>query len=260
MGRETAIQELVRDESGWFRLKDGGCMPALQVNSLASAKPRLTDKLPQIERDDFTGAKLPDHFQWLRTPWPESFLSLADRPCHLRLYGQESPGSFYHQSLLARRQVHFNYEAVTAVCFEPENFQQMAGLICYYNASKFHYCCISHDKETGKHLAVISGAGEVLLQAKFPAYAQRIPLPQGREILLRAQVSGSRLEFAWSLDATAWNTYPAALDYSLLSDEAGKGEGAQFTGSFVGMACHDVSGGRMPADFRFFSYAGTDAG
>ena len=260
MGRETAIQELVRDESGWFRLKDGGCLPALQVNSLSSARPRLTDTLPQIERDDFTGVKLPDHFQWLRTPWPESFLSLSDRPGHLRLYGQESPGSFYHQSLLARRQVHFNYEAVTAVCCEPENFQQMAGLMCYYNASKFHYCYISHDEETGKHLAVISGAGEVLLQAKFPGYTQRIPLPQGREILLRAQVKGSRLEFAWSLDATRWNTYPAALDYSLLSDEAGKGEGAQFTGSFVGMACHDVSGGRMPADFRFFSYAGTDAG
>jgi len=40
----------------------------------------------------------------------------------------------------------------------------------------------------------------------------------------------------------------------VLSDEAGKGEGAQFTGAFVGMCCQDLAGSRKPADFNFFSY------
>ena len=30
--------------------------------------------------------------------------------------------------------------------FEPEHFQQMAGLICYYSGTKFHYLFVSHDE------------------------------------------------------------------------------------------------------------------
>jgi Beta xylosidase C-terminal Concanavalin A-like domain len=44
------------------------------------------------------------------------------------------------------------------------------------------------------------------------------------------------------------------LDYSLISDEAGRGYSKSFTGAFVGMACHDISGRRQPADFEFFEY------
>jgi beta-xylosidase len=43
-----------------------------------------------------------------------------------------------------------------------------------------------------------------------------------------------------------------AIVWSLISDEAGRGGFKSFTGAFVGMACHDVSGRRQPADFEFF--------
>ena len=56
------------------------------------------------------------------------------------------------QALVARRQQSHCYSASTIVEFEPEHFQQMAGLVCYYNSSKFHYFYVSRDEESGKHL------------------------------------------------------------------------------------------------------------
>ena len=258
LGRESGIQEVVRNADGWFRLKSGGQLPKVEVTGLVEDRELEPGNTIVEELDEFTAERLPDRYQWLRTPWPESFLSLTDRPGFLRLYGMESPGSHHHQALVARRQQHFRYEAITALSFEPDNFQQLAGLICYYNASKFHYCYISRDEDIGKHLAVMSCEGEILLEAVFPAYGSRIPLPEHVEVFLQARIDGAGLEFSWSADGEIWQAFPAGLDASVLSDEAGKGEGAQFTGAFVGMACHDVTGGRQPADFRFFSYSGMD--
>ena len=55
-------------------------------------------------------------------------------------------------------------------------------------------------------------------------------------------------------DGENWNRLPAILDQSLISDEAGKGEGGSFTGAFIGMACQDISGQDCPADFDYFEY------
>ena len=89
--------------------------------------------LPQSEpvavtqHDDFSSTELDSVYQWLRTPFPETFYSLTDAPGRLRLYGMESPGSLYNQALIARRQTDFVYTASTVVEFEPDNFQQMAA-------------------------------------------------------------------------------------------------------------------------------------
>ena len=51
-----------------------------------------------------TVPSLPLDFQWLRSPWPEELFSLTERPGYLRLYGRETLGSLFRQSLVARRQ------------------------------------------------------------------------------------------------------------------------------------------------------------
>ena len=126
------------------------------------------------------------------------------RPGYLRLFGRESLGSHFYQALLARRQQHFSFEAETCLQFEPKHFQQMAGLVCYYNSSKFHYLYVSRDDETGKHLAVMSCEGDVSLDATFPNYAARTPLPEGRDVYLRARINHQRLVFSWSTDREHW--------------------------------------------------------
>jgi xylan 1,4-beta-xylosidase len=205
--------------------------------------------------DAFDTPQLPIDFQWLRYPWDESLFSLQARQGHLRLFGAESFGSWFRQSLIARRQQAFCFTATTKVEFEPDTLQQAAGLICYYSAQKFHYLHITCDDDGRKHLSIISCLGEERFYLAYPIEsAKAIPLPRGQAIWLRAQVEFGVLRFSWSLDGERWTAPEGELDYSLISDEAGRGYTKIFTGALVGRACHDISGRRQPADFEFFEY------
>ncbi len=255
LGRETAIQRLQKTDDGWFRLHNRSHLPELEVELPALP---LDKSVADIERDDFESVELNSVYQWLRSPYPERFCSLTDKPGRLRLYGMESPGSLYEQALIARRQTDFAFVASTAVEFEPDNFQQMAGLICYYNSCKFHYLYISTDPEIGKHIGIMSCEADQTSAVTFPIQDQRICLPEDPVIWLRATVDHAQLMFAWSENGKDWSDVPVTLDQSLLSDEAGVSGGEQFTGAFVGMACNDLSGQRKHADFDFFSYTSRD--
>lgn len=239
MGRETALRPLVRDSEGWFRLSTEVPAPRGALH-----RRQYTFENGTLHRD----------FQWLRTPYPERLFSLTAAPNRLRLFGRESIGSTFEQSLVARRQEHFCYQATTTLDFEPRDFQQAAGLICYYNAHKFHYLYVSFDAELGKHIGIMSCEADQSLAATFPDWKDRVPVEAGRTLHLRVRTRDSRLSFAWSYDGIDWQVIPVTLDAALLSDEAGKGEGANFTGTFVGMCCQDLTGRRLPADFSSFTY------
>ena len=252
LGRETSIQKARWTEDGWLRLANGSNTP--DMTTPAPDLPRHPwPRPPAMTR--FDSSQLPIDFQWLRYPWDETLFSLQARPGRLRLFGAESFGSWFRQALIARRQQAFQFTATTRVEFEPDTLQQCAGLICYYNAQKFHYLNLTCDDAGEKHLAVISCLGEERFNLAYPIESARhIPVPRGRAVWLRAEVDFAALRFSWSLDGERWTTHEGVLDYSLISDEAGRGYSKSFTGAFVGMACHDISGRRQPADFEFFEY------
>ena len=195
------------------------------------------------------------HFQWLRSPWPDELFSLSAHPGYLRIYGRESIGSPFRQGLVARRQQSFCYTATTAVRFDAEDFQQMAGLVCYYNAAKFHYLYLTHDETLGKHLRVMSSLPD---QIQTDAFTPPIPIPRNGEVHLRAAVDFERLRFAYSLNGHDWDWLPEQFDASILSDEATMPGLPNFTGAFVGMCCQDSSGQGRPADFDYFDYEERD--
>ncbi len=257
LGRETAIQRLTRTDDGWFRLADGGHLPLL---SIPSPDLPVDDRVTGSDRYAFDTPRLDPDFQWLRTPYPDEFMSLTDRPGWLRLFGMESPGSLYVQALVARRQQDFACVARTEIEFEPDNFQQLAGLICYYNSRKFHYLYISTDAELGRHLGIMSCEADRSLAVTFPIQGSRITLPPAGSVFLEARIDGAALRFSWSLDGKDWQLIPMVLDHSLLSDEAGMDGAEQFTGAFVGMCANDLTGLRKPADFHHFEYRGLDEG
>ena len=242
MGRETAIQEIIWNDAGWPRLK----YPETAVE--AKQKSRLAS-----EHYIFDGV-LHDDFQWLRTPRKEHLFSLEDSPGKLRLFGRNSIGSFFHSALVARRQTHYAYRAETCMSFRPNNFQQMAGLTSYYNAHKFYYLYVSCDESNNRHLAVMSCLAEQSLSADYPLAGEEIILPDEGDIFLAVNVYGTSLTFEYSLDNENWHKVGAELDARILCDEAGKGEGANFTGTFVGMCCQDVTGEGQSADFAYFKY------
>ena len=248
LGRETAIQRMVWGDDGWLRTTDGRGLPSLETEAPAGA---VAAEAASPAREHFDAATLPADFQWLRSPWPEELFSLTDRPGFLRLYGRETVGSAFKQALVARRQQAHCYSASTIVEFEPRHFQQMAGLICYYNAAKFHYLYISKDDVVGKHLRVMSALPD---QPQSDAFSSACPLPASGPVELRVEVDYDRLRFAYRAGVGEWEWIPQQFDASILSDEATTPGQPNFTGAFVGMACQDMSGGCGPADFDWFEY------
>jgi len=255
LGRETAIQRAEWGEDGWLKLSHGNNQPQAVVDA-PDLPPHPWPRPPA--RDEFDTQALPDHYQWLRTPYPENFYSLQDRRGFLRLYGKQSIGNTFETALIARRQEAFCFTATTCVEFEPTNYQQLAGLVCYYNGQKFHHLYISHDDEHGKHLGIMSHSDGEVTALEFPlgnygsGEKRLVAVPEKTPLYLRAEVRFAELQFSWSRDGEHWQPVGDTLDYSIVSDEAGRGEGASFTGAFVGMCCQDISGADCPADFDFF--------
>jgi len=248
LGRETAIQKMTWRDDDWLVTIDGDSIPLLEVPAPTLPEHNFPD-LPR--RADFEGPELPIDFQWLRSPWPAELFSLTERPGHLRLYGRESIGSMFRQALVARRQQSHCYTATTSVQFQPEDFQQMAGLICYYNGAKFHYFYISYDDTIGKHLRVMSALPD---QVQSDAFTAPMPIAANGSVELRVDVDFERLRFGFRTNSQKWTWLPEVFDASILSDEASAPGQPNFTGAFVGMCCQDGSGQGRAADFDYFEY------
>jgi xylan 1,4-beta-xylosidase len=265
LGRETAIQKMAWGEDGWLRTLDGQGVPTMETPAPALPLPASTTggedrsegaaggESKTLCHYGFDEPQLPIDFQWLRTPWPEEILSLTARPGFLRLLGRETIGSVFRQSLVARRQQSHCYSAATAVEFEPEHFQQMAGLVCYYSGAKFHYLYVSRDETVGKHLRVMSCVPD---SPQTDAFTPPMAIPAGKPVHLRVEVDYERLRLAYRVEGADddWRWLPQQFDASILSDEATMPGLPGFTGAFVGMACQDLAGTCKPADFDFFEY------
>jgi xylan 1,4-beta-xylosidase len=253
LGRETAIQPMTWGADGWLRTTDGQGLAQTTAPAPLGLAPHPFPALPVREHFADTPAKLPLAFQWLRSPYPDELFSLTARPGHLRLYGRESIGSPFRQSLVARRQQAHCYSAATAIEFEPEHYQQTAGLVCYYNSAKFHYLYVSHDETLGKHLRVMSCVPD---SPQTDSFTPPIALPPGTRLELRVEVDHERVLFAFRVEGRdpAWQWLPQVFDASILSDEATAPGAPNFTGAFVGVACQDTAGTARPADFDWFEY------
>ena len=251
LGRETAIQPVEWTPDGWIRPA-----PPLEAADNPVA-PEARGPKPSARRYAFSDAALPPDFQWLRSPQPETLFSLTQRPGHLTLIGRETIGSQFEQSLVARRLTALTFEAVTRLDYDPSHFQQSAGLVCYYNASKFHYLYLSQDDEAGRHLRVMSALPD---PCRPEAHSRTYPVGAG-PVELRAVCDGRRLRFGFRLAGAAdWTDLDEVFDATLLSDEMTLPGDPGFTGAFVGMACQDMSGQARPAHFAWFDYRDFAAG
>lgn len=246
LGRETAIQK-IKWEDGWIRLYNGGNHPYIEVEA-PKLKEYPWDKEPQ--KDDFNDEKLNINFQTLRIPLGEDILTLKERPGYLRLYGRESLRSHHTQALVARRWQSFKFTAETCLEFEPETYQQMAGLICLYDTENYYYFCVSANDNNEKVLGIVKSENNVYSEPL--GGDDEIVISGIKRIYLRVDVDYDRLQFSYSKDGIIWEKVGGILDASILSDETCRN--GLFTGSFVGLCCQDLSGRRKYADFDYFEY------
>jgi xylan 1,4-beta-xylosidase len=234
LGRETAIQKVEWRNDDWLYLEGNDNAPREHIPA-PQVEPQKRQELP---------ARLPfdsPHYATLRSPTT----SVSREPDCLRLFGSESLESCFEQAMLARRLTKQQATATTCLEFQPKTFQQMAGLTAYYNNYLFHYLYLSADETVGRCLQIHTCDDGV---SNFPLGDKLTPVPDGR-IYLRAIFNNSSLKFQWSQDGHLFHDVGENLDASILSDDYGKHWG--FTGTFIGLACQDLTGSRCKADFSF---------
>ena len=92
--------------------------------------------------------------------------------------------------------------------------------------------------------------------AQADSFTTPIPIVSGKRVYLRVEVDFERLFFAFKVEGVDedWNWIQMQFDASILSDEASAIGQPNFTGAFVGLACQDMAGTGLPADFDYFEY------
>jgi len=251
LGRETAIAQVEWRNDDWLYLKGETNEPKFEIE-LEGLTEHKWDEEPA--RDNFDSEKLNIHFQSLRIPVTDEWCSLSERKGFLRLYGMESLQSMHKQSFLARRIQAFNVEVSTCLEFVPETFQQMAGLVFYYNTMHMHYAHVSFNEETGtKYIQIISADN-----GNFSEPLEHVVEIKQDKIYLKGNMNRDELQFSYSLDGEKWEKLGEVLVASILSDDYVRDNGlhyrAAFTGAFVGICCQDLAGKRKHADFDWFEY------
>jgi xylan 1,4-beta-xylosidase len=253
LGRETGIEELIW-KNDWPQLGSGSSLPRLEIpelfplntNSLASKENRI---------QFFDSQELPLEFQSLRIPMDESWIDLNDRPECLRLFGKESLSSTHEQTLIGRRIQDFKVEISTCLEFEPDTFQQMAGLCLYYNTGHYHYLHITRDGSK-KIVQVISSDNFNYSQQEYCV------IDSDKKVVLKARIDRDKLRFEFAFEGEAFQRIGNTLDMSILSDDYVR-EGSSryrpaFTGSFACLCVQDLFSGIKEADFHWFHYSPID--
>lgn len=240
LGRETALQKCYWTDDGWLRIQ-GGPNPQTIVEA-PSLPPHPFEQ--ESNKDDFTGETLKHYWSSLRRTFTDEWISLSDRPGYLRLTGGESMQSIHRQSLLARRLEDMQVEIETAVEMDPEHFQQMAGLIVYYDTDDYVYLRVTHHEETGKCLGIIESKN-----GKYDElFDEGIPLTSS-SAKLKAEIQNEWLHFYFAENNHEWQKVGGPIDIGHLSDD--DADYIRFTGTFVGICAQDLSGQKKNSYFDY---------
>jgi xylan 1,4-beta-xylosidase len=250
LGRETSIQKVEWDAGGWPRIVGG---QGGQVEVDAPADAILTDApTDHSQHDDFDADTLGPDWNTLRVPFGPAMGSVGGG--RLELVGQGSLANTHDLSLVARRWQAFDFDATTAVRFDPTSYQAMAGLTNYYNSRHWSWVFVTWHETLGRVVDVAQsdrGVYTTFLRDRA------VPVPDGVEqVRLRTQVRTQTYTYQYSFDDGAtWHDTGVELDAKVLSDEyVNQTTGGFFTGAFVGLAAVDYSGYGTRASFGDFTY------
>ncbi|KAB5571743.1 glycosyl hydrolases family 43-domain-containing protein [Coniochaeta sp. 2T2.1] len=249
LGRETGIQEAYWGDDDWLYVKNGP-VPSLHVDLPAA---RDDTEYWAEKRYTFENGLHKD-FQWLRTPETERIFS-TEGGKWLELIGRESIGSWFEQSLVARRQTHFSYDAETVVDFAPTDERQFAGLTAYYSRFNFFYLTVTADAEGQREVAILSSEASWPESNLTMPFAEPVQIPNEGRVRLALSIRGPKLQFWWAMEGEELKKVGGVYDASIVSDECGGHQAhGSFTGAFVGMACSDLNGTAARATFDYFAY------
>lgn len=251
LGRETAIQKVEFDDDGWPRVV-GGHGGLVEVPAPKDAKP-MTD-VPDNHSfvDQFDQPQLNLEWQTLRDPFDARMGHQGDGQLILR--GQQSLSSTFNVSLIAARWQAFHFRAETKVSFDPYTYQQMAGLVNFYNDRHYSWIFITYDEDRDCRVIEVAENNNNHYHSFLRDRAIVIP-DDVHAVYFKTVVEKQSYHYAYSFDGHEWHDIDVQLDAAVLSDDyVLQNYGGFFTGAMVGLACVDYSGFYQPATFDFFKY------
>jgi xylan 1,4-beta-xylosidase len=254
LGRETALAPVEWSEDGWPRVPGG--LPALEIPgpglrtdpAPASATVDTTGEVS--ESDGFDQPLLGPQWSTLRRPPSPAWLSLTERPSHLRVHGGRSPQSLICPSLVARRVSAARCTFEATIDYRPQHFQHLAGITAYYNTRNWHFLYLTTDDAGSPMLGLATRDRGVLTLHNLPT----VRLAGTPRLCLGVDIDGPDLAFRYHR-GTGWQPFGPTLDARIVSDEhAIEVDQNQirvmgFTGAFVGLWVWDLTGQGHPADF-----------
>lgn len=256
LGRETALQKVFWDDSNWPRVV-GGHNGQLEVPMPSDAQ-----NSPQTEvhhqHDEFDQKELDNSWNTLRIPFTSDMGELKNN--QLKLIGHDSLTSYFQTSLIGRRWQDFYFDAETEVQFNPSHYQQMAGLVNFYNGQYWSWIHVTHDEALGRVIQVSEMNGKNYHSILGP---NPIQIPNTiNSVYFKVSVRKQTYFYAYSFNGKDWTPIDHQFDAKYLSDEYVKDHynGGFFTGAFVCLAAVDGTGYQTPAYFNYFDYQGLTKG
>lgn len=246
LGRETALAELIWHNDWPYVKGDDGGRQNYPTDTFDAPADTADSGVPRPAKRvySFDSTAIHNDFKTLRVPADPSRYSLTSRPGYLRLRGGQSPVSPFGQTLLARRQRDFSFNAETCLEFSPQSFQELAGLCWRYDERNFYLLALTFDEKRGRVLSILSMA-----EGRFSR--EECPAVPDAPVYLGLTVKERQGRFRYSADGKTYTDVGKVLDSAVLSDEF---DILGFTGAFVGMFCVDTARYEASADFKYFAY------
>lgn len=217
LGRETAMQKMIWTEDGWLRMPDGTNLAQEETEepSLPAWKPTC-----------------PDWAWYCPRQMPERFLKRNGESFILR--GGENLSSTNEVSLLCRKLTDTSGVLFEArVDFQPEAFQQSAGIALYYDNMNWLFFRIYFSETLGRPALGILHV-ENGNKSEYPENR----MPASGVLFLRLRIRGNSSRFFWSEDHENWHDFGNVFPTDHFSDEYS--QFGEFTGTFVGLAAVDA--------------------
>lgn len=242
VGRETALDPVVFDADGWFKVNDGKGPSKKQI------APNLeTDAYKKKTMDDFNESKLNLTWEFVRNP-DYGTVSLTERPGYLRIWTRDGQLSERRsKNTLVRREQELSYTASTKLDFYPSKDGEQAGIICYYSTVTYIRWSICYENGRKLQLVMNRNNGEELV-----AEVENV---LNQTIYLRVVVNKQKRDFYYSYDGEDW-IHGGTIDPCVfLCDEGVPEDRKRHTGTLVGIYANNGGcGSRIPADFDWFNY------
>ncbi|WP_127532052.1 glycoside hydrolase family 43 protein [Paenibacillus kobensis] len=241
LGRETFLVPFTWEE-GWPVVK-----PGKSIVEMTEARPSLPEQrwVSAPACDNFETAELGMQWIFIRTP-REAFMSLEERPGHLRLKLRRPTLKDNEQvSFVGRRQQHLRFNARTAMEFVPQAEHESAGLVVL-QSSQFHFrfeYLLSEGTKVVRLTKCTNGVDEVLAQQAVDA----------DKLYLTIDAHEQDFAFYYGTRADEYRLLAEKVDGRILSTDVAGG----FVGTCLGMyASSNAQLSDNVADFDWFEYTG----